>query len=572
MTRTISAGGNVSRFEYDSLGRQVKVVDPAGRAQTTEYAPGGREVTAISRSDGISLMWYTFDKLGRRITTEGLDSVKEEYAYDSAGRIISTTRAGLTTKLIYDQAGQMIETIDALGNATRFKYDAAGQLVSITDPMGAITSHLYDPVGRRVKTIQPNGAVLESVFDQIGRLIESRGGPEGTMKYEYDLLGRQTASVDANGRRKTVKFDSLGRVIRATNEMGQPVIYEYNAANERVALIDANANRTVWEYNADGHQSSMTLPNGSREEYTYDASGMLVEKKTPNGEIIRYAYNDAGFPIRVDVEGDVPYIRDLYTNLLKEAAAAGLNPGPINFSSRNFSVLYTRDAQDRILTETCPQTTMRQRYNNYGQLISIKDEALNATILYEYNEQGFRKKMSFDLPANQPKLSPVHYKYNANGLLTHIWREGGEPFAYGYDKNNRLTSLSYPNGATTTYKYSPEGNLLQLFTHGVKRDTRGNIIPGEAGIGGSIIGFEYDFDPAGNFIAERWIDGELMRYDYDDAYRLTMETRIDATGAVDSRKIYTYDALGNRLTSVIDGTRETKSMFNNVNQHMRTEL
>jgi RHS repeat-associated protein len=380
------------------------------------------------------------------------------------------------------------------------------------------------------------------------------------------LLGRQIAVIDANNRRNTTQYDALGHVTRIANEMNQPVNYEYDLAGRRTALIDASGNKTVWEYDVDGRQTSMTYPNGDREEYKYDAAGRQIEKKTPNGEFIRFTYDqNTGFLARVDVVGDVPSVRDLYTDLQEEARDAGLEIKPFDFSTRNFSIIYTRDEQGRVLTETCPQTTLRHLYDDRGLLKTVTDTAQNATILYDYDALGLRTKMSFDLPSDPSKnvISPILYSFNAHGRITKIQAGGGIDFEYTHNDLHQTTGIHYPNGILQSYSYRPDGGLQRISLFGKaladKPEAHREILA-------SVI---YTTDSAGNITGRDSLTG-TAEYVYDPSYRLVSEQRhaigTHESNASKSDIIYEYDSMGNRTDQILNGVKKEEYSYNNANQ------
>ncbi len=541
LIRSISPVGRASQYEYDALGRRNRTTLPNGRVQATEFAPGGGEVAAILRGDGIAVQWFEYDTLGRRVNAQGLDAATTEFVYDAAGRVIETRSAGVTLRYIYDAVGRMVEQINPAGQSTRYEYDLAGQIIALTDPSGAVTRFEYDVAGRPTRTTLPGGEVRENVYDALGQLVESRGGPAGTKRYEYDALGRQMAIIDANGRATRFEYDRHGRMIRQTDALDQAITFEYNAIGRRTALIDANGNRTTWEYDADGMMTAMIHPNGDREEYVFDGAGDLLEQRTPNGEVLKFTYNEAGALLRVDVQGNVDSVNALYADLRARAGQAGLQVEPDDPMARDFSVVYTRDGQQRVLTETGPFTTMRYAYTPHGQLAAVTDTALNKTLRYEYDDLGQRTRMVFDFPGDPARPKPIVYQYDAAGRITHTGYEGEALTAFTYDDAGRRATLAYPNGVATQYGYDAQGRLQTL-------TTRAAGDPAAA-----LAGYTYRFDNAGNVLEKRTETGTVTAYEYDNAYRLTREIAKATDGAVILDQAFAYDPAGNRLRHTRNG-------------------
>ncbi len=88
--------------------------------------------------------------------------------YDLAGNEIESIDAlGNIAKMTYDQAGQMLTSTDALGHTTSYSYDVAGRETSVTDPLSNITTTVYDPAGTpgapTVSSVAVNGGTVAIV-------------------------------------------------------------------------------------------------------------------------------------------------------------------------------------------------------------------------------------------------------------------------------------------------------------------------------------------------------------------------------------------------------------------------
>jgi len=104
-------------------------------------------------------------------------------------------------------------------------------------------------------------------------------------------------------------------------------------------------------------------------------------------------------------------------------------------------------------------------------------------------------------------------------------------FSFGYDALSRRSSLVRPNGVNTSYAYDAPSRLL-VVTH-------------QSG-GATIDGAGYAYDNAGNRIGKgNFLDGSMEQYTYDPIYQLTQVTHDSAVS-----ESYTYDAVGNRLSSL----------------------
>ncbi len=107
----------------------------------------------------------------------------------------------------------------------------------------------------------------------------------------------------------------------------------------------------------------------------------------------------------------------------------------------------------------------------------------------------------------------------------------GQSFGFGYDDLSRRTSLTRNNTMNTSYSYDPVSRLLSVL-HKVGATTKD--------------GATYIYDSAGNRTSRT--DNRTsttLTYTYDDIYQLKT-----AKQGTTTKESYTYDAVGNRLSSL----------------------
>jgi len=87
----------------------------------------------------------------KRILKVSLWQLTTTNIYDSAGHLTCTTDAlGNSTTNYYDVSGNLTETIDALGNQTAYTYDSDGNQLTVTDALKNVTQNTYDGLGHLV--------------------------------------------------------------------------------------------------------------------------------------------------------------------------------------------------------------------------------------------------------------------------------------------------------------------------------------------------------------------------------------------------------------------------------------
>lgn len=507
--------GGVTSYTYDGNGNRTSTTLPDGSTTTSTYDANG-DMTATTDAMGQTTS-YTYNSFGQVLSITDSQGNSTGYTYDAAGNMTAMTDAmGAITRYQYDARGNVTKIINPLGQATIFTYDTAGNLASVTDPAGAITSYTYDAAGNMLSQTDASGAVTRYEYNAKNQLVKVTDPQGNVTAYTYDANGNKLSQTDANGNTTTYEYNYKGQLTKTTDALGNVTTYAYSGSgcascgggtDKLVALSDANGNSTGYQYDSLGKLASETDPLGNITSYSYDAKGNLTGKTDGNGNTIRYTYDGNG-------------------RLLKKSYPDGTEE------------TYTYDVRGNILTVANQHMGYSFTYDAAGKVTKITDSTGKA-ISYTYDAAGNKMKTV------TPDGRTIAYSYD-KGRLTGIL--DGATFAFGYDSLGRRASLVYPNGDTTTYGYDKDGRLASL----VQKNTKGTIIASNS----------YTLDKIGNRLSNTTQDRSIS-YAYDTIYRLTQALSstpgysANSTGkgggipnAVQQQKeFYTYDPVGNRLTS-----------------------
>ena len=215
-------------------------------------------------------------------------------------------------------------------------------------------------------------------------------------------------------------------------------------------------------------------------------------------------------------------------------------------------VLATYDKNGRRLTMTDSRGVTRYEYDVLGRLIKVT-EPDGKWIAYEYDGNSNRTKMTTHSDGTPSFNHVTQYEYNNRGLLSKVTDQLGGETTCTYKDNGLVDTITYPNGTKAVHSYNSRNWLTQISNQ--KTDQNNTVIAQ----------FDYTYDPTSwgkngtrtGMIEDILIPGSSnythgeVAYTYDNAYRLTGETRTDSYAYV---KTYTYDGVGNRLTKVDNGT------------------
>jgi len=188
----------------------------------------------------------------------------------------------------------------------------------------------------------------------------------------------------------------------------------------------------------------------------------------------------------------------------------------------------------RLTQVTDPTGTYSFTYDNLGRLLgtgtqySFLSPALNNSYAYD----AASNRTSFTDPAGATST----YSYDSLNRLTGLANSNSGNFGFGYDALGRRTSLTRPNGVNTSYSYDTLSRLLSVLHNG-------GTLPGSTG---------YTYDAAGNRTSKTALQqadptpvSVTSNYSYDNIYQLTQ-----AVVGGNLAESYSFDAVGNRLTSV----------------------
>ncbi|MER5703296.1 RHS repeat-associated core domain-containing protein [Micromonospora sp. NPDC002296] len=542
------ARGNVSKFAYNRVGRQV------GQAAPTYWPPAGvssLQPTTTARYDAAgnvvetvdargNATRYAYDQLGRLVSrdepTGVTDRAVTRYSYTRTGQMLSATGpTGNRTEATYDDLDRQLTTTvlerypTARTLTTRYRYDDAGNVTSMVSPGGATTSNVYDPLGQLTRVVDPAGVATSYGYDYAGRQVRVSDGLGRTERVDYDPLGLITAESDVapDGsvlRTQTYGYDAVGNMTSSTSPGGVTTTYEYDALDRPTRQVEpvtaTTSITTSFGYDAAGNRTRYTDGRGNRTISTYNSWGMLesqIEPATtahPNATDRTWtvAYDIAGQPGKITAPGGVTRIRSY--------DAAGRLTGETGSGAGTPERTLGYDLTGRLTRATAPVGTDTFSYDDRGNLLNSTGRAGTASFGYDADGQ---------LTSRADASGTAAYTYN-RGRLTAI-RDGiaGVTQSYTYDSAGQLTGIDYGSGRTRAFAYD---NLARV-TSDVTRNSAGQSV--------SSVGYTYNLED--KLVGKKTtgtVGAGNHTYAYDLAGRLVSWTGPQGTVA------YAWDASGNR--------------------------
>ena len=484
-TQTINTLGKLTRFDYDSLGRQTMSRGPqvavyasiqstwASPFELDAVLPGPVEVTGGELQQVTQR--YVYDELGRRIAqSDGLDAV---------------------TRTVYDLHGNVIANIDATNRGTIQRYDAQNRLVSQADSNGKTMAWSYDGVtGRLTSHTDLGGHVTTYEYNLQGQLVRQSSNFGQDLRYAYDSAGRLKSVTDDNTKTlATYAYDAAGRRVRETTTHNGQVLQDNHLAYDahgRLRLVADNRYRAQYDYDAAGnrtHVQTSYLDNAGNRQlhdvwHTYDELNRqrIVNGININNVIVRDTASKDSHELSYDSEGN--RITDIFfgQNYRQVGSQRQIIDGTV-------TELYSYDAANRLtgtqhgITAEDRMSTDLRRYDAAGHVVQsgwtrslpkqwaadLARMGLPTAYRTTYHDAAGRQlQQSVTEVAGQG--TDTFFEYDRAGNLDSYREVGaGRYYRYGYDASAQFDRyqasqiVATGNGSTaiTTQAYDANGHL-----------------------------------------------------------------------------------------------------------------
>lgn len=444
-----------------------------------------------------------------------------------------------TTTFTYDAFGNLISTVDPIGNVTSAVYDVRGRRTSASFPdLGTVTS-TYDVFDEVEKEVDAKGQTVTATFDQLGRKTQQIE-PDLTSSWTYDTaangVGKLATATASNGYSRTFSYDtfsrqsgvsitiagvtssfattydpSTGRVSSATYPSGFKAKYAYTSLGYVKSIADASTQTVLWQANSE------------------DAELHLTQYQTANGVVANQAFDP-----------NTGYFKTIQ-------AGAGSGTAVANFS-------YSFDTLDNLTSRTDVNENLTENF---------RFDALNRLTQYSI-VGGATKAVSYDALGNITSKSDVgSYTYPGEGQahphavssITGTVNGVANP-TFTYDANGNLTSGAGRTASYTSYDMPSQiqqGSTTIAFTYNGEHERITYSGPDGA--------LQYLNDIGIGISSERLVSGSTVTwtdYLFDGTKRVGM--RVSASGSSPVFSYFIQDHLGSVAVVTSDGGAVTQQL------------
>jgi len=483
---------------YDTFGRPVQATYADGSTTSVIYDAAGR-------------VRYAIDELGR----------KTENKYDPFGRLERVVlpdpdgagnQSSAYTRYERDLAGNVVKQWDVFGSsgttnieyADTFVYDLRNRLVTTIRKDGTRVDRVFDGVGQLIASVDPLGNSSYTVYDERGRVIEQRqADPDGSGSQfapvtvnQYDAAGNVVASTDALGNITAFAYDSLNR-LRKESRDDTIIVDNSNVADDVEFTADGTSYSSSTlgfngDYTAIINSQSATWKFANLEAGSYRISISSLMQLLPYGTISFLNQNGQQLASATQfsqprtarfqtVHGDQAVEWQRVCDSNGNAIQLSMNAGEslwVRLTSNSMFVVADAVRLDRVVSSS-------YLYDKNGNLTKTTDTRGNVTD-YTYDELNRQTKVSLPDPdaftgnnagPNGSNLGRLEtrtiYDGYGNRIKT-IENRGTSSTSddrtntYAYDQRNRLTQQVVDEGGgerkniTTSYTYDRAGNRLTV--------------------------------------------------------------------------------------------------------------
>jgi RHS repeat-associated protein len=498
-------------------------------------------VTGITDNRGIRVSTYAYDVAGRAISTQGAGGANSHsvaYGVNGSARTRAVTNslgkvetytfssfsgAGPADYRLTQVAGQASSNTPASSESIAYGSDTF--VSSGTDAEGRLTTAARDARGRPTSIVEGSGT-----SSQRATAITWHSTFNVPVSLVRDGL-TETRTYDANGQLETVTL---------TDTTSHSVPYSTNG-EQRTWTYDWDSNGRLLSVN--GPLAADTQSNDDITSFTYDTAGNLVTSTDALGHVATFDGHDAnGRPgTMTDPNGVVTaFAYDPLGRVETVTAQHPTNP------ALNAVTTLAYDAIGQVTAMTLPSTdTLIMDYDDAGRLTAMR-AASGERWDYAYDAEGNVTRETVKRGDGSTSLRITR----AFDELSRVLNETvgtGHTSRWGYDKVGNVVSEISPNGHETTTAFDALDRLITTVapdngSTALVYDDSDNLTGHTDPIS---VTTEFVYNGFGEAIQEVSPDRGTSTYVYDAAGRVTQSS--DGRGQVID---YTYDHLG-RLTGKV---------------------
>ncbi len=581
---------NAATLGYDSRSNLISSTDRTGKTTSFAYDLANRNVT-MTTAEGVSSS-VKKNAYGQTILLTDGKGNTTSYAYDKDGNLKTVTDAAGTTTSNYDNAGRVIDVIDAKGVDTHYTYDAVGRALTEVSDYGSgklnlTTTYAYDAKGQVISVTDASGMITTYSYDLKGdkaRVVQDAGSGKLnlTTDFVYRADGKVISQTDAVGtaqqRRTAFEYDTAGRLTKrtldadGTNALSTSYFHDVN--NNQIAVVEASntaqARTTRFVYDLSNRLTATIDALGNVTQYFYDGEDRAVSSRTFINALSTAqlaAFADHAQPNQwtetsTAANGDLTLtrkVKDLVTNAVTSATVATLAAAPSDRVTRTFydgdgRAVYVLDGEGYAIQNVYDKADNVIQTIRYALQTSLTNSSTTANVAALFTTTQSNGGLATNVPASAVVTT---YAYDAANRLTDVTDGEGAVTHFVLDalglKTDITAGFGTADAVTTHYVYDALGRV----TDETRAYNTGNASDPAT--------THYVYDGLGRVtdatVASNSTSGEAVttHRTYDALGRVLSETRAFGTSEAATTQ-YVYDTLG-RVVKTVDPLSNASYLF-----------
>ena len=315
------ADGTSANYEYDSMNRLERSINPRSLAAIRTYAPLTGELLSVICDDSSTTqtppVTYSYNYLGMPVSVSD-GSGTREFIYNQYNELEAEKMQGLVSCVLSNTrdslgraAGYSLLCGEETVQAVSYGYDTKGRLGNVSmDGLEAPFNYGYNVNHGLLETLsypntlkrwytreekrnllikvdylRPGGqnypAKVDYTYDILGRPMTKMDyfntpNPDLTHNYTYNERGELVADAMSRGGTYSYVYDNMGNRITGREGTADSSVYASNELNQYVSIIEGTQTPFLPEYDLEGNQTKVKTATGEW-SVTYNAFNQAIE-------------------------------------------------------------------------------------------------------------------------------------------------------------------------------------------------------------------------------------------------------------------------------------------------------
>ena len=256
MVDTTTSGSTAQAYVYDNFGQLVQVtysndatIDSSDEVVGYTYDADGNRLTETTYPHGMAggasqVLQYTYGYEDRLIsTTDQNGTVVDQYSYDWRGNVVQKVTPTGTTLYAYDAQNNLVSVNDG-ANHVEYAYDGAGRRISET-VKGVTTRYVVDPSSADYQTIEElngSGDMTATYIYGLERIDGILPGSSSETYYLDNALGSVGALTNSSGTDLgNYAYDAFGQILSSPVDTPNPFAFAGEQFDPLTGLVNLRA-------------------------------------------------------------------------------------------------------------------------------------------------------------------------------------------------------------------------------------------------------------------------------------------------------------------------------------------